>query len=164
MLLDEGVERCEADFAPFTSDQASFRIDDAEAGPTVDAEFVPEHMVGVVDHRVLDAVAHDRVADVLLILLGVELGRVNADHHHVVGIGLLQLLELRQHVHAVDAAVGPEIEDHELAAERLEVDRPRHVQPARAPFERGREVRAGEWVGLHRVKRYRRNKCLRRAC
>ena len=41
-------------------------------------------MVGVVDHRVLDLVPQDRFADVLGVLLALELGRVDADHHQLV--------------------------------------------------------------------------------
>ena len=43
-----------------------------------------------------------------------NLGGVDPNHHQLFGIPLLQLFELRQDVHAIDAAVGPEIEEDEL--------------------------------------------------
>ncbi len=52
---------------------------------------------------------------------------MNADDHELVGVFRFEPLEIRQHVHAVDAPVGPEIEQHHLAAQRLQRQRRVHV-------------------------------------
>ena len=58
--------------------------------------------------------------------------------HELVRIGVLELLELRQHVHAVDAAEGPEVEQHELAAQVGERERLGGVDPLEVAIERRR--------------------------
>ena len=64
------------------------------------------------------------------VLLGVELGGMNADHHYrVVRVPLFEVPEDGQDVHAVDAAVGPEIEDDDVAAQLADRDGAIHVQP-----------------------------------
>ena len=72
-------------------------------------------MIGVVDDRMLDFVAQDCLADVVGLLSVVELGRMDPDHDQFVRKRPLQLFQLRQDVHAVDAAIGPEIEQDEFA-------------------------------------------------
>ncbi len=68
-------------------------------------------------------------------LLGVELGGVDADHDELVLVFLLELGEVGQDVVAVDAAIRPEVEQDDLAAQLLEADRARRVEPADAPVE-----------------------------
>jgi hypothetical protein len=68
---------------------------------------------------------------------------MNANHDQIVWIRVLQLLQLRQNVHAVDAAKRPEVEHHELAFEVLEVDRPAGIDPGGAAIERRRANLAG---------------------
>src|SRR5262245_41437444 len=58
-------------------------------------------------------------------------------------MGFLQLLQLRQDVHAVDAAIGPEIEQYPLAAKFFDIQRAGRVEPLLAPL---------EWRGLHAVR------------
>ena len=77
---------------------------------------LPDVLVGVVDHRMGDLVAEDGLADAGGFLLVVELGRVDADDHQLVGIFLLQLGQVGQDVDAVDAAQRPEVEQDDLAA------------------------------------------------
>ena len=48
-----------------------------------------------------------------------NLARVDADHDQLLRIRPLQFLQLRQDVHAVDAAVGPEVQQHESALQIL---------------------------------------------
>ena len=71
---------------------------------------------------------HDMAQVVGLAFVG-ELRRVHADHHQLVAILLLQPAQVGQDVHAVDAAVGPEVEQHDLADERSQRERRWHVQP-----------------------------------
>ena len=130
-FLHECDRALEIDFAAAFGDEIAFRIDHPQAGPTAAVVSVPDLVVGVVDHRMLDFVAQDGLADVLGVVLGVELGGVDADDHHVVRIRVLELFQLRQDVHAVDAAVGPEIEDDEFAAQGVEIDRLVGIEPLR---------------------------------
>ena len=65
------------------------------------------------------------------------------------GIGLLQLLQLGQDVHAVDAAVGPEVEQHELAAEVGEGERLGGIDPFDAAGDFGGVEPAG--IGVFRL-------------
>ena len=48
---------------------------------------------------------------------------MDSQDHQLVGVFLLELFQHRQDVHAVDAAVGPEVQQHDLAAEVTDVDR-----------------------------------------
>jgi hypothetical protein len=84
----------------------------------------------VVDHRVLHAVAQDDAADVLRLLLVLELRGVDADDDELVGVFLFQPLEVGDDVDAVDAAVSPEVQEHDLAAQGGERERTLRVQPA----------------------------------
>ncbi len=84
----------------------------------------------------LDLVAQDRSANIIQVFLFVELRRVDADHDDVIGIRLFEFLELRQDMDAIDTAVSPEIEDHELATQIAQIDRPAGVEPARTAVER----------------------------
>ena len=83
-----------------------------------------------------DAVALHRLEDATGVLLRIELGGVHADHHQrIVAVPLLEIAQHRQDVQAVDAAVGPEVEDDDLPAKvadrRWTVD----VQPGRRSAE-----------------------------
>ena len=152
-LLKEPIERLELDLAAVARDEVALGIDHAQGRPALHLELVPDDVVGVVDHRVLDLVAEHGLGDVLRVLFGLELGRVDADHDDFVGIGLLELLQLGQDVHAVDAAVGPEIEQDELAAQLLEVDRPGRVDPLDAAVERRGPPGFRKWVFVSRCRR-----------
>ncbi len=142
-FFEEGIERGKIDFAAAFGHEIAFRIDHAQAGPTVAVVGVPDFVVGVVDDRMLDFVAHNSLANAFGIVLGVELAGMDADHHDVVRIGPFQLFQFRQHVHAVDAAVGPEIEDHEFAAQGVQIDRLVGIEPPVPPSNAG----AGTWRG-----------------
>ncbi len=62
-----------------------------------------------------------------------ELGRMHADRHQYVRVLFLKRAQLVQHVQAVDAAEGPKIQQHDLAAQGLEVKGfPARVEPAAA--------------------------------
>ena len=65
-----------------------------------------------------------------------------------VGIGLFELFQLRQDVHAVDAAVGPEIEQHELAAQVFQVDGPEVLSHSWPPSKPGATARWGKGCAI----------------
>ena len=52
-------------------------------------------MVGVVDDGMVHLQGQHRGAHVGQVTLGGKLGRVDADHHYVVGVGLFELPQLR---------------------------------------------------------------------
>ena len=64
--------------------------------------------------------SRDLLADVLGVLLGVELGGVDADDDQLVLVLLLELGEVGQDVVAVDAAERPEVEQDDLALELVQ--------------------------------------------
>ncbi len=70
------------------------------------------------------------------VALGDELGRVDADHDKFILIFFFELREGGQNVVAIDAAIGPEVEDDDLAVEILEANRPAGIQPGDAALER----------------------------
>ena len=111
--------------------------DDHQRRPAAHCVLRPELHLAVDRDRVRDAMALHGAQDLLGVLLRVELGGVHADHHQrIVAVPLLEVPEHRQHMHAVDAAVGPEVENDELPAQVADRRRPVDVQPGR----RSREV------------------------
>src|SRR5439155_5747089 len=61
----------------------------------------------------------DRGADVRRDVLERELGRVHADDlEAVLVVGGIPRLQVRQRPQAVDARIGPEVDEHDLAVER----------------------------------------------
>src|SRR5688572_29659963 len=75
-------------------------------------------------------VSEDDAANVLGIFFVFEFGGMNADDNQLVRIFLLQPLEIRNDVNAVDAAVGPEVEQDNFALQPSERKRLVRVQPA----------------------------------
>ena len=107
--------------------------DDGERGPRAGAERAPHLMARVGEHGVLDLVAPDRVPQRTALALAIELGAVDAhERDGLTGPLVLEPRQVGQHVHAVDAAEAPEVEDHHLALQlALEGQGRGHVQPER---------------------------------
>ena len=74
-------------------------------------------------------------ADVLGVAFGLELGRVHADDDQLVLVLLLELGQVGEDVVAVDAAEGPEIQQHDLPFEVGDLDRLIGVEPRDAAVE-----------------------------
>lgn len=89
---------------------------------------VPDVESAVVDARMLHVVLADRLPQHEKCLLVVELGRVHADEGHFREILelALQILELCNHMHAVDAATRPEVHNKKLIS-KLIVESQRRV-------------------------------------
>jgi hypothetical protein len=72
------------------------------------------------------------LADVLRLLLGEKLSGVDADDYQRVGVFAFQPLQVGQDVHAVDATVSPEVEQHDLAAQFAQAEWAFRVEPLQA--------------------------------
>jgi hypothetical protein len=96
----------------------SLCVDDVQGWPVVVVEGGPDGVVVVDHHRVVDPQLLDGAADVVEVVLEVELGGVHADDHQaVVLVGLGPGAEVGQGAQPVDAGVGPEVDQHDLAAQ-----------------------------------------------
>jgi hypothetical protein len=114
------------------------RVYEDERRPRAHGVGVPDAEVGVVDDGVFEAVAEDDAAYVLGLLFVLELGRVDADDDELARVLLFEPLEVGDDVHAVDAAVSPEVEQHDLAAQARNRERPVGVEPAAPALKLGR--------------------------
>src|SRR5881396_794917 len=95
-------------------------VHEDERGPGPDAEPLPDAEVVVLDDRVSHTESPRRVRDLLVRLLPEELGAVDADDGQPEGLKpLVPRPQLRDHVAAVDSAVGPELDEDHTAAQPL---------------------------------------------
>src|SRR5256886_2050423 len=95
-------------------------VHEDERGPGPDAEPLPDAEVVVLDDRVSHTELPRRVRDLLVRLLPEELGAVDADDGQPEGLKpLVPRPQLRDHVAAVDSAVGPELDEDHAAAQPL---------------------------------------------
>ena len=127
---DVGVERGPVSLAGKGLHELAFGIDQRQRGPGVDAGSLPDRQIRIVENRMFDLVANDGSANVFRILFVRELRRMHADDDDVARVFVLEELQIGQDVHAVDAAIRPEIEEHDLAAEILQLDRSGNIEPA----------------------------------
>ena len=70
----------------------------------------------------LNFISHDGVTNTLRNFLVVKLGRMHSNNNQLVAVLLFQKFQIRKHMHAVDAAVGPEVQDHDLSSQVLQID------------------------------------------
>src|SRR5207248_9371790 len=108
-------ERFVATFAGQPADDVTTWIDQISRGPGVNRILVPDFKISVVDDRMLDLVTQNYAAEVLSIFFIIKFGGVDADDHEFIRILLLELFQIRNDVHAVDAAVGPKVQQHNFA-------------------------------------------------
>lgn len=73
--------------------------------------------------------AHHHAAQGLQVPFVVKLGGMHTNHDEAVAEPFFQPSKLLRHVDAVDAPVGPEIQDDDLALDIRRGQSPRHVQP-----------------------------------
>ena len=106
-------------------------VDQNERRPGAHREAFPDVVLRVDHDGMGDSVALDRAPHVLRVFLRDELGRVDADDDdRVLREALFDAAQDRQDVHAVDAAVGPEVEDrHPPAQIPGHAQRPARVDP-----------------------------------
>jgi hypothetical protein len=130
-LLDQHGEPVRVPLPGHLRHDVAGRVDDGQGRPRPRRVGVPRGELGIVEHRVVDAVTLHRGLDGVRVGLVHELRRVDPDRHQHVGEPLLQLTQLVDHVQAVHAAERPEVEQHDLPAQRGEGQRlASGVQPA----------------------------------
>ena len=106
--------------------------------PVMVVECTPDAEVVVLGDRPIDLEPAQRVAHVVDVVLEAELGRMGTDYHQTL-IAVLgrPRTDIGQRAQPVDAGVGPEIDQDDLAAQALHSQR-LGVQPRGGPGE-GRE-------------------------
>src|ERR1051325_5321743 len=109
-LGDHLINQLVVTFAGNGADNVAARIDQHLGGPGAHTVALPNLVVGVVVNRVLQFIAQDDAPDVFRVFLIFKFRRVYADNHELIGILVLQALQIGNDVNAVDAAVGPKIE------------------------------------------------------
>lgn len=123
---DDGLRR---GLAGVCSQMRAVGTDEHEGGPRLHLVGPPDPKLAVVDHWVAHAESTRGMTDLLRVPLRDELPRVDAHHQQVVADRLFHLPQLRQHVLAVDSAVGPELEDRDASLEIVYGEGTMHVQP-----------------------------------
>src|SRR3546814_6076657 len=98
-------------------DDVPLRVDQHQGRPGTGGIGLPGDQLRVVEDRMVHRVALDRSPERVRIGLVHELRRVRPDHDQLVGELLLYRAQLVEDVQAVDAAEGPEVEQHEASAE-----------------------------------------------
>src|SRR5690606_2772448 len=116
-LLDEGGDRGRVPLPRHLRHDVALGVDHDERRPRARRVRGPRDELRVVEHRVVHLVPLDRRRERHGVRLVLELRRVHAHDDEHVAVLLLQLAHLVEHVQAVDAAEGPEVEDHGLAAQ-----------------------------------------------
>ena len=130
LVLDEPGEGVEVGLAGCDGGDRPVGAHDDERRPGAHGVRGPGAHVAVDEDGVLDAVARDGLPDVRRVLLGVELGGVDAeDDQRLLRETLLDAPQHGDDVHAVDAAVGPEVEDDDLTAQLSHGEPAVGVQP-----------------------------------
>ncbi len=149
-LADGSVEGSEDLLVSDLANQETFGIHQEDGRPGLHAVAVPDFPFGVVEDRVVNLIAVHGLADVGWIFLAVELRRVDADDDQLIGILLFQPDQVGYLVDAVNSTQGPEVEDDDLAAQVLELNRGPGANPARAAVQLRRDDALGRLCGQRR--------------
>ena len=146
--LHEREQRADRDFSLFVVALAEGRVADLSVGvdqvvrrPILVFVGVPGAHVVVLNDRVAQAELVDRVLDVAGVLLEGELRRLHADDREALAaVGGVPGLQVGERADAVDAGVGPEVDEHHVTAQPAERQRfaPRRVEPVLGAGELGR--------------------------
>jgi hypothetical protein len=93
-------------------------VDEVQGRPVMVVEGAPDGVVVVDRDRVGDPQVLDLLADVVEVVLEVELGRVHADDHQsVLLVPLGPGADIGEGAQPIDAAVGPELDQDEAGVE-----------------------------------------------
>ncbi len=116
-VVEQHLESVRMTLAGELGHDVALGIDHHQGRPGLDGVLLPGREVRVVEHRVVHAVALHRAGQRHRVGLVRELRGVHPHGHQDVGEPLLERAQLVQDVQAVDAAEGPEVEQHDLAAQ-----------------------------------------------
>ena len=116
-MRDEVMHSDVVKFAGVPGNDLAERVDEDECGPCVDRERLPDRKVGVRDHGVMDPETLSRERKTFGVALGRKFWRVDANDLKLVRESELEPMQIRKNVNAIDAAGGPEVEQHHLAAQ-----------------------------------------------
>src|ERR1700758_5282630 len=117
-LLDGYFRLCVGALAELLMPQVTRSVDEIQSRPVLVLERVPYDMAAVHRNGVADRHVVHRPADVRDIFLEYELRRVDADHHQsLTFIFVRPRTDVRKRAPPVDAGVGPELNQHDLAAQ-----------------------------------------------
>src|SRR5262249_52645573 len=135
-LLNDLVKQFILPLTGSHANEVAFRIDYRQCGPGATAVIIPDFHAGVVDHRMLDLITKDGLANGFSVFLIVELGGMHADHHDFFFVFLLQPGQIGQCMNAVDAAESPEIEDDDFSLEvAVDLDGTGAINPGDSAFQ-----------------------------
>ena len=119
---------------------AALGVDEIVRRPILIVEGAPDRVVVVDRDGIGDLQIGDRLLHVVDALLEGEFGRVHADHDEALVLVLLGPgADVGDGTQAVDAGIGPEVDEHDLALERLRGQR-RRVQPLHGAGERRQDA------------------------
>ena len=121
-------------------DHAPPGIDQRHGRPRPHPPLPPDGGFGVVHDGVLQPVARDRFGHRRVLVFLRVLARVHADDHEAVRELVLETVEVGKDVLAVDAALRPEVQEHQLAPQLREAQGLAHVEPRQARRELRRRV------------------------
>src|SRR5207342_2853617 len=123
-LLDPGLRVGIAALAEVPVNDATVLVDQILRRPVLVAESVPGLVVVVLRDRIADAESLHCALEVAKDPLMAVLGRVHADYYQALcRVALMELLHVGQYMDAVDAVVGPELDQHDFSAQLLQRER-----------------------------------------
>ena len=132
------VESLKGNLARLPHDAPAQRIDDDHRGPGIGAISTPDQEILVIHNRMVDAIAPHDLTQVFGLAFGIELGGMYADHHHFIRVFLLDPLQHGDDMQTVDAAIGPEVQDDDLARQAAHRQRIVDIDPIQLRRELGR--------------------------
>ena len=97
------------------------RVDNHERGPGAGGVSLPGGEFGVVEYGVFDVVAVYGCGERCRVCLMLKFGAVHAHGDEHIREFFFEGAQLVEHVQAVNAAQGPEVENHDFAAKSLQV-------------------------------------------
>lgn len=105
------------ELAGLHTDDVAARVDRHQGRPRAHGVGTPEPELPVVDGR-MDCVEPDRgVTNARRLALGGVFAAMDTDDGDLIGVPRFELPQLQEDVHAVDSAIGPEVQQQQLAAE-----------------------------------------------
>ncbi len=116
-VQQQSADRVDMTFPCVLRDDVALGVDEDQGRPGLRGVGAPRDELRIIEYGMLDAVPLDGSHQRIRVGLVLELRRVHPHHHKLVGEVPLQRPHLIQHVQAVDTAEGPEIENHEAAAQ-----------------------------------------------